>query len=137
MRPELLCLPKATSPPCGAQTNGYGLPTGAGITQGGGGATYAWTSKGGVTDVVNSAILMPCDAASFVIHPSVRTFAPDAAAGVVRVANASAGNDTSAWPCLALRDTGETNIVTIASDCASPLAQFSLKQVCISRGMRV
>lgn len=89
----------------------------------------AWTAKGGVTDTANSVILMPCDAASFIVHPSVRTFAPDAGAGVVRVANVSAGNDSAVWPCLALRDAGETNVVTISSDCASPLARFSLAQV--------
>ncbi len=63
-----------------AQTNGYGLPTGAGIATAGP-STYAWTAKGGVIDTHNSAILMPCDAASFIVHPSVRTFAPDAGAG--------------------------------------------------------
>ena len=89
----------------------------------------AWTAKGGVTDTANSAILMPCDAASFVVHPSVRTFAPDAAAGVVRVANYSAGNDSTVWPCLALRDAGETDVVTISADCKSPLARFTLAQV--------
>ena len=130
---SLMAAPVSPHPPSAChrpQTNGYGLPTGAGIMQGvSGSATMAWTAKGGVTDTANSAILMPCDAASFIVHPSVRTFAPDAGLGVVRVANFSAGNDSAAWPCLALRDAGETNIVTISSDCASPLARFALAQV--------
>jgi hypothetical protein len=48
--------------------------------------------------------------------------------GVIRIANWTAGNSSSLWPCLALRDGGTTNVVTVSENCNSPLAKFSFVQ---------
>ena len=48
-----------------------------------------WASKGGVTDIDNSMILMPCDTRTYVIWPSVNTFSIDPSRGFVKLSNGS------------------------------------------------
>ena len=76
-----------------AQATIYGLPLAAGVEAGAGGAAAApwtaWAVKGGVTETDNALLLMPCDSATYVIHPSVNTWRVGSAAdgGRLELAN--------------------------------------------------
>ena len=63
----------------------YGLPVRAGVTNEGVASPVLWGSKGGVTSTDNSMLLMPCDTRSYVIWPSVNTFALNASSSPPRL----------------------------------------------------